>query len=299
MPAAPDARPAPPSGIAYGLRVPSASFAPDRLLPAPADASAEPWALELHDGFVAPPPAERLPEAHGERRPIAMDAHGATIDYGDARLHLTRAARTAELTHAGAVHPERLVHPLLAAVGICAAHWRGDIPLHAGAVILGGQAWVLLAGRADGKSTTLAALADAGHPVLTDDLLVVDQECAGQIGPRCVDLRAGGLAAGRDDLTHVPTIGTRSRLRLGLGPAPAAAPIGGFVLLGWGDELRTATVPVQNRGAALGAALAIDARSAAPRVLLELTTRPMVALERPQSLDTLPATIAALEALAS
>jgi hypothetical protein len=54
---------------------------------------------------------------------------------------------------------------------------RGLVPLHASAVIIGGRACVFLGGAGAGKSTTAAAFASLGYPVLSDDLVpIVDRD---------------------------------------------------------------------------------------------------------------------------
>lgn len=50
---------------------------------------------------------------------------------------------------------------------------RGLVPLHASAVIIGGRASVFLGGAGAGKSTTAAAFASLGYPVLSDDLVPI------------------------------------------------------------------------------------------------------------------------------
>ncbi len=55
---------------------------------------------------------------------------------------------------------------------------RGNLVLHASAVVINGLAFGFMGHKGFGKSTTVAALGNAGHPLLTDDILAVS--CAGQ-----------------------------------------------------------------------------------------------------------------------
>jgi hypothetical protein len=69
---------------------------------------------------------------------------------------------------------------LLGAVLAFVVRLRGAVPLHASAVVIGDHA-VLFAGPAGaGKSSLAAALAILGYPVLSDDLVVID-ESNGQV----------------------------------------------------------------------------------------------------------------------
>lgn len=53
---------------------------------------------------------------------------------------------------------------------------RGTIALHAGAVVVGDRALLLLGAEGSGKSTLAAALAARGYPVLADDLVALGQQ---------------------------------------------------------------------------------------------------------------------------
>jgi hypothetical protein len=66
---------------------------------------------------------------------------------------------------------------LLGAVLGCVLRLRGTTCLHASAVAVGSQSIVILADRGIGKSTAAAALAQRGHPVLSDDLAAITDGC--------------------------------------------------------------------------------------------------------------------------
>jgi hypothetical protein len=71
-------------------------------------------------------------------------------------------------------------------------HQRGLLVLHGSAVEIGGEAVAFIGHKGAGKSTTAAALHQRGHPLLSDDLLVLDLRHPGSPsvlpGPRQVKL---------------------------------------------------------------------------------------------------------------
>jgi hypothetical protein len=67
-----------------------------------------------------------------------------------------------------------LVGPVLG----CVLRLRGEISLHASVVGVGGRAVAILGSQGSGKSTMAAALAHAGHCVLSDDLAAITREDA-------------------------------------------------------------------------------------------------------------------------
>ncbi|MDQ8046074.1 MAG: hypothetical protein AAGC46_14970 [Solirubrobacteraceae bacterium] len=214
---------------------------------------------------------------------------------------IDRAQRSAVLHGSGTADGELLAHPVLAALGIVAAHWAGWVPLHAGAVILNGRAWGVLAERSVGKSTTMASLARAGHGIVTDDLLVIDDRLHAHAGPRSIDLRAESAVDFpeaeelRPDLHH-----ERSRFRLTPGPVPASVPLAGFIRLEWSED-GVSTTPVRpvDRLAVIGHTYSVSARMKNPRLSLDLAALPMYVVARPPRLSSIPETIAALESLAA
>jgi hypothetical protein len=127
-----------------------------------------------------------------------------------------------------------LAHPYLAVVGMLSAFWGDRLPLHAGAFGVDGRAWVLVATKEGGKSTTLAMLHLAGHPVLADDMTVISPDRTVQRGPRLIDLRpdaATALGIGDD----VGVLGLRERWRYRIDDGPLTLPLGGFIVPSWGE----------------------------------------------------------------
>ena len=207
--------------------------------------------------------------------PLLSGGHGV-LDrhHRRARFHKPRPADGHELAH-----------PCLSAVGLVFARWDGRIALHAGAVLFEGVAWGVLGAREAGKSTILAGLAQAGHAVLSDDLLVLEGRQA-FCGPRTIDLRSE--TAGRLDGAGLVTVRQGERKRLLLSPAPTTAPFGGFVVLGVGDAVSATPVPAAERLGALSEHLTLKQAGLPAKGLLELVGLPMWRVDRSRAWADLP-----------
>lgn len=91
----------------------------------------------------------------------------------------------------GATSRAALVHPYLSLIASMAAYWRGWHYLHAGAFVYDGGVWGVFGVRGAGKTSTLALLSQRDElEVVSDDVLVIDQDGTAYAGPRCTDLRA-------------------------------------------------------------------------------------------------------------
>ena len=155
--------------------------------------------------------------------------------YGD-RAVMRRNARTATLLTATPEDDGTLLHPFLTAAAVIFAWWDGRHAFHGGAFLdPAKRAWCLLGHRASGKSSTLAGISIAGLDVLSDDLIVIDEREV-LAGPRSVDLRPDAAAALGVAARASPVRGGE-RLRLALPPAPAAAPLHGWLFLAWADAV--------------------------------------------------------------
>lgn len=244
------------------------------------------------------------PTAQAKFQEIDLTDDSARVDFGHATLTLSRATHLAELHQHGAQgDPELVAHPLLAALGLIAANWRGDVALHAGVVgsRAGDRAWIVLAERGDGKSTTLAAAARAGLPVLSDDLAVIDSERRVWAGPRCIDLRPEA-APQFPHAKELASGGGRPRWRLPIATPPQQlVPVAGFLRLAWSedDEAPVAVHPADaaHRIPMIAAASALDRPLWSPKRLLDLADLPVHVLVRPKRLDALDAVVAAIDEL--
>jgi hypothetical protein len=199
-----------PDRIAYGLRVSGL----------PEDAP-----------LLEHPPGPRWPDLQLAHEPPPGSAPFAmTVPLrGGGELRLEGAAATFIMAEPPA--PDALVHPHLTAAAAGRNRLLGRDVLHAGAVVLDGLAWALAGSNEVGKSTLLAALAALGQPVLSDDLLVLEQGTA-FAGPRCADLRDGARIPG---LPPPRVVRGGERWRVLLPIAPAGARLAGFVFLAWDD----------------------------------------------------------------
>jgi hypothetical protein len=181
-----------------------------------------------------------------------------------------------------AMSARAFVHPTLAVPLSLLARWRGYITLHAGAFEENG-AWGVLGDRTAGKSSMLAALADRGVPIVSDDLLVVHEGQA-LAGPRCVDLRPDVV----DRFPAADSLGVvagRERFRLSTPLAPSRTVLRGFFVLEWSDsgELELEPIGIHQRLKLLyGQEYMGIVGAADPRRIVELVGLPAWRLRRPR-----------------
>ncbi|HEV7460782.1 MAG TPA: hypothetical protein VGN78_09610 [Solirubrobacteraceae bacterium] len=161
------------------------------------------------------------------------------------RVILDRRARTARYFTPYSIDAGEFVHPYLTTAATAFGRWEGRQVFHAGAFVADGLAWAIVGDMEAGKSTLLAALSLAGHPVLADDLLAVGEGQA-FAGPRCIDLREASVdPIGARSVVRPARRGQRWRLRLP--PVAPAVPFGGWIFLSWGDGLELRPLPVSER----------------------------------------------------
>jgi hypothetical protein len=221
-----------------------------------------------------------------------VDESSGTIVFRDAMARLERAPARAVFRFAASPTLDAVVHPYLAPVAGLFAHWQGRECLHAGGFVHDGVAWGLVADRGGGKSSTLAQLALLGVPVLTDDLMIVDDGRA-FAGPRVIDLReepAAALGVGEP----LGVLGTRPRWRFRIPAATSSAALGGWVFLDWGTSLSVEVVPPSARLERLGQQRMIRRRPADPSSLLSLASFPAIVIRRPRSWALLQETTTAM-----
>jgi hypothetical protein len=185
------------------------------------------------------------------------------------------------LPRRGPCDVDTAVHPLLSVAAWMRARLMGLEVLHAGAVLTGRGAWLVLGDKEAGKSTLLAQLHAEGLPVVADDLAILD---AGHVysGPRCLDLRS--------DMRRVLGIGrsvrSAERWRVDLPPVAAEHRVAGFVELRWSDRYGvTAVEPCERLARLLEASGRRPRRD--PTEMLELGTLLYYLVERPRNtIDT-------------
>ena len=195
-------------------------------------------------------------------------------------LFLDRAEAKADFVTPESLSPDELAHPGLAPVAAVTARWLGRQSFHAGAFVLGRDVWALLAEREGGKSTTLAWLLSRGHPVVCDDMLVLEGADA-LVGPRILDLRGESAEwLGLGD--YRGRVGARERWRVELDGVPAGTRFRGWVFLEWGDEIAVAPVRAGDRLPRLAQHLGLRVPPARPDRLLELAALPGWEFRRPR-----------------
>jgi len=267
---------------AYGLRIKGLRGAQRWMQPVPAGA-----------------PELRVQVRRGTPRPCggpgwALDGRHVFVDLvPNGSLHMALGSAVARYVFPAPHPPSDLLHPYLAAAVAVAHGWMARETIHGGAIVTPRGAIMVLGGREDGKSSTLAWLsAELGVPVLTDDLCVVG-DGAVLAGPRCIDLRAPTVRRYGARWDVGPARGS-ARFRLALPPAPDRAEVVGTAVLRWGDRLRCAEVRPHERLAEIGSQRAFGPLDADPATVLDLAALPMIALERPATLGSLPRAAEAL-----
>ena len=211
---------------------------------------------------------------------------------GGHQIEIRREPLAVDLVLARPTLPECVIAPHLTSAASTIALWMGRPAIHGGAFLYGDGAWVLLGDKEHGKSTTLGWLAQAGVPIITDDLVV----CVGDsvlAGPRCVDLRlepARELNTGR----KLGVVGTRERWRVDLPSCPPTAPLRGWIFLEWGAAIAVDRLSPVERMSRLARHRAIAVPWDDPVTLLDLAAHPAFIWSRPKGWRNLEPSIATL-----
>lgn len=145
------------------------------------------------------------------------------------------------LSEAAAPHA---VGQAVAAAGLNGiAYRRGLLPLHAASVAIGTECVALCGETGSGKSTLAAALALAGHRLISDDLLVVHDTAAGPVAwpaasrPRLTREAIDLLEAPVRCLTTPLRRDGKAVVAVGADAAPGPRRLTAIYLLAWGDAL--------------------------------------------------------------
>lgn len=265
---------------AYGFRiVPSdPSVVLPGLIPMAEDAD------EAHIAWAQASPLEDELEVTEDRVRVTVK-NQITID-------VVRSSRSVFVALPDAPTPEAVVHPVATTPLAILARWRGNVTLHAGAVLHDGGAYAICGGQGAGKSTMLALLAQTGLPIVADDLVVADR---GDVlaGPRCVDLRPD-TASRFPEARFLGTVGRRQRFRLSTPSAPARVPMRGLFLLEWSTDAEPRVLPLslQERARVVhGFDYAAIVGLARPDALLDMLELPMWRLSRPRDWASTPRTL--------
>jgi len=212
---------------------------------------------------------------------------------GGDRMELLRDPLTLHVTSRQPIAPDAIIHPYLGLPATVTSRWLGRVAFHGGAFAHRGRAWVLLGAREAGKSATLGALMRAGHPVISDDVLIVEGTTL-FAGPRSVDLRAEpAQQLGGEELGIV---GNRTRWRLRPPPGPPQMELGGVIELEWGDGDRLEPLAPHERLQALIASSFPPPKADTAAALLEVAALPAWRYVRRRQLGQLEVQIARLVA---
>jgi len=232
------------------------------------------------------PAADHCRPGDREVNSLRLDETSADIWLSNTEaVSIDRATLGVQITADHEVDDALLAHPYLALPIAVASQWLGRQLFHGAAVAPGGHAWGLVGTAAAGKSSLAAWFAGHGHPVLCDDLLVVDGSTV-FAGPRCVDLRFDAAAALGADTFEV--VG-RPRRRLSLPPVAASAPLGGFVQVDWGDAVAIEPVPIGDRLRVLVENFVLRPRDDDALAYLDLVALPMYRFTRPRAIESIDA----------
>jgi len=242
----------------------------------------------VDDAYLGPVPEEwpewqlawqETPAARLEQQYIRVDEARLNLEpEGQVLIH--REHHRSTLLLPTEPKPEAWVHPHLSSTAVVVAWWVGRRSFHAGAFVVDGGAWGILAEREDGKSSMLAWLTSRGFTVLSDDILVIDGLEA-MAGPRCIDLRH---SASRyfEMGSYIGHIGTRERWRVDLLPTAARVPLRGWVVPVWAQHVNFGQTGAAQRLPLLLTHRGLRVPDLGHDHWLDLLALPMVTFERPK-----------------
>jgi len=263
---------------AWGLRFPTLGGARLPLVASPAG-----WPLVTVDVRTQPNAEPQVEWSRQRARHPLLGGH---------QIEIRREPLAVDLALARPTAPECVVAPHLTSAASTIAIWMGRPAIHGGAFLHDGGAWVLLGDKGHGKSTTLGWLAQAGVPIVTDDLVVCDGDNV-LAGPRCVDLRlepARKLNTGRE----LGVVGTRERWRVDVPNCPPSTPLRGWIFLEWGPKTAVERLSPVERMSRLARHRAIAVPWEDPGTLLDLAARPAFVWSRPKEWSKIEPSIATL-----
>ncbi len=224
---------------------------------------------------------------HEDKEPpgtIHIDADHAELSLLDGdRIEVQRDPLVIRFMTSEPVPAAAILHPFLGLPASIASRWLGRFSMHGGAFAHAGRAWALLGGQGSGKSSSLAHLLGEGHPVLSDDILIIRGTTVFS-GPRSVDLRADAAGLGGEPLGFV---GNRQRWRLRASDCPPSLPLGGMFHLVWGDQIGVKPLQPKDRLQALVNSTVLRPEEREAEQLLALAALPAWECSRPADLGDL------------
>lgn len=201
--------------------------------------------LTIERGLVAPPAGKAVGSD------IRFAADGVRLHWDTVgAFHVSRAGNIIADPAPG-VNDDLLAFPLLGPVLALALHMRGLFLLHASSVALKpGPAVVLMGDKGAGKSTTATALLEAGHALLSDDLVAFDFGKPPTVRPGFAQVKLSDAALARLDLQGIavrPSVHEeidKHRVLVGASFTDRAAPLARLYVL---DRDETARMPRTER----------------------------------------------------
>lgn len=227
---------------------------------------ADQWLTEAPAGWTPVEVVQQVGEPVAQNRFEADRAEIVLV--GGRSVEVTRDPPTVRFVGPSVLGTDEIIHPFIAVPASVLAHWRGAEPFHAGAFVAQEKAWLLIADRDGGKTSTLAALADRGYEVLSDDVSIVADGMV-LAGPRMLDLRDETASS-----VDLGVIGSRRRWRRKLGDAGPARELGGWFHLNWGESENIVALDTAEKIRALSAARAVRRHGVEPRQFLNCVRVP-------------------------
>jgi hypothetical protein len=208
--------------------------------------------------------------------------------------------------------PDETLRVLILGIGLgILMHQRGHLVLHASAVAIGDRVVAFIAEKGHGKSTMAAALHARGYPLVTDDVLVLQEQTNGPplVLPSYPQLKLWPdaleqtLKMKTDGLPRVHPIIEKRVVRLSTSVAHPI-PLGALFALRLGERVQVRSLSGQEAFIELllhtYTRSLLEETQASARHLRQVGYLaryvPVLALERPQGLELLPEVIAAIEA---
>ena len=233
----------------------------------------------LHVEFKGPTPGGNHPP--GTTR---IDSDGAEVWLLDGdRIDVQRDPLVVSFMTRQPVPALAVLHPFLGLPASIASRWLGRISLHGGAFAYADRAWALIGEQGSGKSSTLGYLLNEGHPVLSDDILIISGTTVFS-GPRSIDLREDAAGLGGEPLGFV---GNRARWRVRAPDCPPSLQLGGIVRLAWGDRIRMKPLQAKDRLQGLVDSTVLRPGARQAEQLLALAAIPGWECTRPENLGEL------------
>lgn len=215
--------------------------------------------------------------------PNAVDEDGATVPLLDGGgIELDRPSRAAPLTTRRAISDDELAHPYLATIAAVHSHWLGRAAFHA----RGNRRCRSGLGsnrRAPGRQEHATGSDRKRRGRCARRRLLVMEGPDVFCGPRTLDLREGA-AQWFGGTRSLGLAGARERWRLDLGPAPPSAPLAGWIVPGWSEDIAIRRQPGAAAAHHIAPARSVTGLTIEPAAFLGAASHPVIEFDRPRDL---------------